>query len=421
MLDIKRIRKESEEIKKRLESRDAKYLALLDKVLEIDKKYREKLQEKEELESRRNQLSKQVGMAKAKGEEVPDSELDELNKIKEDLKIIMEVEPSFAEEQKELLMEIPNLPLDAVPKGPDEEHNEFIYEWGTKRNFDFPIKEHHEIGLEQGIFDFERGVKLAKSRFTLIRSLGAKLERALINFMLDKASEHGYEECMVPILNNYQSFAGTGQFPKFTEDVYKIEGEDLYLIPTAEVPLTNIYRDEILTEEQLPIMLTAYTPNFRSEAGAASRDTRGIIRQHQFNKIELVCICKPEESEQMHEKLTSHAESVLQALELPYRKMLLCSGDMGFSAAKCYDLEVWFPSQSKYREISSCSNFTDFQARRAMIRYKRQEGKKAKNDFVHTLNGSGLAVGRTMAAILENYQQADGTLEIPKALKPYLA
>ncbi len=417
MIDIKQIRKEPEKVKDRLKKRNESWLDLIDEVIEIDKKHREELQIKQELEAQRNSLSKAVGAKKSKGENA-DSEMAELAQIKEKMKAIADNEPILFTQQNSILAGIPNLPAENIPEGKDEKDNQEISTWGEIPKFNFAIKEHDELGRELGMLDFERGVKIAKSRFTLMRSWGAKLERALINFMLDKAAENGYSETLPPIIVNKESLYGTSQLPKFSEDLYKIEGEDLYLIPTAEVPLTNIYRDEILDSEQLPISVCAYTPNFRSEAGAASKDTRGIIRQHQFNKVELVKICKPEDSEAEHEKLCGHAESILQALELPYRKMLLCSGDMGFAAQKCYDLEVWFPGQNKYREISSCSNFGDFQARRAQIRFKREA--KAKAELVHTINGSGLAIGRCLAAILENYQEEDGSIKVPQVLRSYL-
>lgn len=415
MLDIKLIRKNPNYVKEQLSRRDQSLTTLIDELLRIDLQYREALQSKEELEAERNKLSKEVGLKKSRKEDAS-LELDRLNQIKEALKEIMDIEPLLAEKQGKLLAIIPNLPSEDIPTGLDESSNLEIYRKGKIPEFDFAPKEHDELGLNLKIFDFERGVKIAKSRFTLLVGLGARLERALINFMLDKACQNGYSEIFPPIMANSESLFGVGQLPKFAQDLFKIEGEDLYMIPTAEVPLTNIFRDEILSEEILPISFCAYTPNFRAEAGAASRDTRGIIRQHQFNKIELVKICKAEDSKLAHEKLTQDAESILQALELPYRKVLLCSGDISASANKCYDLEVWFPGQNKYREISSCSNFADYQSRRAQIRYK----KDSKTEFVHTINGSALAVGRTLAAILENYQEADSRIRLPKALRPYM-
>jgi seryl-tRNA synthetase len=420
MLDIKKIRQNPDLIKELLSLRNPQYTEILNELLEIDKQYREKLIEKESLEAERNTLSKTVGQKKSKGEDA-DSEIKSLNDIKEKLKIINELEPVLAEKQQELLLELPNIPSSDTPYGKDENDNKFIMEWGTKPSFNFKPLEHNELGSASQELDFERGVKISKSRFTVVSGKLAKLERALINFMLDKATENGYQEYSLPVIVNSESLYGTGNLPKFKDDLFKIEGEELYLIPTAEVPLTNLHRDEILKEEQLPLRMTAYTPCFRSEAGSAGKDTRGIIRQHQFNKIELVTLCKEEDAIAEHERLTSNAESILQALELPYRKVQLCAGDLGFSASKCYDLEVWFPSQEKYREISSCSWFSDFQARRTQIRFKRtDESGKSKNELVHTINGSGLAVGRTLAAIMENYQTEDGEIIIPEALRPYL-
>lgn len=417
MLDIKLIRKDPNKVKELLSRRNSLWAPLIDELIRIDEEHRLALQEKEKLEASRNQLSKTVGTKKSKGENA-DTEIEELNQIKNSLKAIADKEPEVHSRQMAILLDLPNTPQESVPIGADEDANQEVYKHGIPRVFNFTAKDHDEIGLALGIFDFERGVKIAKSRFTLVQGVGAKLERALINFMLDQASKNGYKEMLTPFLANSASLHGTGQLPKFEEDLFRVQEEDLYLIPTAEVPLTNIHRDEILDNAALPLKFCAYTPCFRAEAGAASKDTRGIIRQHQFNKVELVKICRPEESEALHEQLTKDAESILQALGLPYRKMLLCSGDMGFSASKCYDLEVWFPGQNKYREISSCSNFADFQARRAQIRFKRDAGAKA--ELVHTINGSGLAVGRTVAAILENYQNEDGSVTVPEVLKPYL-
>ncbi|MDA0773084.1 MAG: serine--tRNA ligase [Cyanobacteria bacterium] len=417
MLDLKLIRKEPDKVKELLSRRDTSLAAKIDQIIAIDIEHRAALQEKQELETKRNQLSKAVGVKKSQGQ-AADAEMQELAQIKSKMQTISDKEPELFNQQIAILEGIPNLPAEDLIVGANEEANQEVSKWGEIPSFDFTALEHDEIGKNLDIFDFERGVKIAKSRFTLIQKHGAKLERALINFFLDQASQNGYRECVPPILVNSASLYGTGQLPKFAEDIFKVENEDLYLIPTAEVPLTNIYRDEILSEDDLPIYLCAYTPNFRSEAGSASKDTRGIIRQHQFNKIELVKLCKAEDSAAEHAKLTNDAESLLQALKLPYRTMLLCTGDMGFGASKCYDLEVWFPGQAKYREISSCSNFGDFQARRAQIRFKRDS--KSKAELVHTINGSGLAVGRTVAAILENYQNQDGSVTVPMVLRPYL-
>jgi seryl-tRNA synthetase len=316
-----------------------------------------------------------------------------------------------------LILAIPNCPDSSVPDGADETGNVETKQWGDFPNIKEP-KHHYELGTNLKIFDFERGVKLAQARFTVLMENGAKMERALMNFMLDLHSSRGYREVFPPILVNRDCMVGTGQLPKFDGDFYKCADDELYLVPTAEVPVTNLYRDETLEADQLPISHCAYTPNFRREAGSAGKDTRGYIRQHQFNKVELVKFCLPENSADEHERLTEDAEAVLEALKLPYRRVLLCAGDMGFSAKKCYDLEVWFPAQNKYREISSCSNFGDFQARRANLRYRPADGGKPR--YLHTLNGSGLAIGRSLAAILENYQQPDGSVRIPDVLIKYL-
>ncbi len=425
MLDIKQIRKDPEMVKKTISRRKPELALLIDEVVAVDAKYREALIAKEQLEAERNKFSKLVGQLKARAAKDPSAEAEanevitKLNTIKAELQNISEKEPQLFAVVTSLLGTIPNLPDASVPDGANENDNQEILSWGVKPSWtgSFKAQAHEDLGESLGMFDFERGVKIAKSRFTLLTGVGARLERALINFMLDSAAARGYTEAMPPVLVNSASLYGTGQLPKFAEDLFKIENDDLYLIPTAEVPITNIYRDEILSESQLPLYFCAYTPCFRSEAGSAGKDTRGIIRQHQFNKVELVKFCSPDQSAAEHEKLTQDAEAVLQALGLAYRKVLLCTGDMGFGAAKCYDLEVWFPSQNKYREISSCSNFGDFQARRAQIRYKTGAGK---NELVHTINGSGLAVGRTVAAILENYQNPDGSVRVPEALVPYM-
>ena len=341
-------------------------------------------------------------------------ETKEIKKRREDI----EAEKQDLEKRLDaLLMSIPNMPDASVPDGPDETANVEVKKWGRIPEIVSP-KHHYELGTELRIFDFERGVKLAEARFTVLLEIGAKMERALMNFMLDLHSSRGYSEIFPPILVNRDCMIGTGQLPKFDGDFYKCADDELYLVPTAEVPVTNLYRDEITEFDSLPISHCAYTPNFRREAGSAGKDTRGYIRQHQFNKVELVKFCLPEESETQHEQLTCDAEAVLEALELPYRRVLLCAGDMGFSAKKCYDLEVWFPAQDKYREISSCSNFGDFQARRANLRYRPADGGKPR--FMHTINGSGLAIGRTLAAILENNQKPDGSVTVPEALRKYL-
>jgi seryl-tRNA synthetase len=356
-------------------------------------------------------------MGKLAGEEAAVLKL-ETKEIKARREEIEATRQSLERQLLELQMSLPNLPDPAVPDGQDENANVEISRWGALPTIAEP-RHHYEIGAELQVFDFERGVKLAESRFTVLMPMGAKIERALMNFMLDFHSSRGYKEVFPPILVNRQCMIGTGQLPKFEGDFYKCADDELYLVPTAEVPVTNLYRDEVLQEEALPIWHCAYTPCFRREAGSAGKDTRGYIRQHQFNKVEILRFTTPETSEKQHEELTRDAELVLEALELPYRRVLLCAGDLGFSARKCYDLEVWFPAQNKYREISSCSVFGDFQSRRANLRYKPSDGGKVR--FLHTMNGSGLAIGRTMAAILENFQQPGGSVRIPKALQPYLS
>jgi seryl-tRNA synthetase len=384
----------------------------------LDQERRQKLAVLEELRHRRNRVSDEIAAMKQRGEDAS-SVIFEMKEVSSQIKEKEKELPQLSEELDQLSMIIPNMPHESVAVGKDEKDNPMVRTWGEIRETDFGPLPHWEIGEKLGILDFASAAKIAGARFALYRGLGAKLERALINFMLDiHTAEHGYTEVLPPFMVNSASMTGTGQLPKFEEDLFKIEGWDLYLIPTAEVPVTNIHREEILSDEQLPVYYVAYTPCFRSEAGSYGKDTRGLIRQHQFNKVELVKFTRPEDSYEELEKLTSDAEEILRRLELPYRVVSLCTGDLGFSAAKTYDLEVWLPGQGLYREISSCSNFTDFQARRAGIRFKRKGGKGT--ELVHTLNGSGLAVGRTVVAILENYQQADGSVAIPDALKPYL-
>ena len=357
-------------------------------------------------------------MMKKNGENT-DAIQEEVRKLGEDIKALEEKEAELNEKQTTLLLHIPNTPDETTPVGLSEDNNVVLKTFGEPTKADFELKAHWDICTEKGFVDFERGVKLAQSRFSLYRGLGAKLERAIINFFLDThTGEHGYEEILPPVLVNSDAMKGTGQLPKFREDMYKCENEDLFLIPTAEVPVTNIYANEILSEDDLPKYMTAYTPCFRREAGSAGKDTRGLIRQHQFNKVELVKLCTPQTSADEHEKLTQNAEKVLELLGLPYRRVALCTGDIGFSAKKCYDLEVWMPSYNDYKEISSCSNFGDYQARRANIKYRNKETGKV--ELVHTINGSGLAVGRTFAAILENFQQEDGSIIIPEVLRPYM-
>jgi seryl-tRNA synthetase len=417
MLDLKLIRKNYEEVKRRLATRGEEYVKLLDEVYKLDKKKREIQREVEDLRALLNKKSKEYGILKRQGKE--DENLkEELTKIKNKLKVLEEELQVLEEKLKETLLRIPNLPHPSVPIGKDENDNVEIRRWGEPPNFNFEPKPHWELGEKLGILDFERGAKLSGSRFVVKRGLGAKLVRALINFMLDLHTERGYTEMYVPHLVKPEILIGTGQLPKFEEDLFKCERDNLYLIPTAEVPLTNLHREEILKEEELPIYYTAYTPCYRREAGSYGRDIKGLIRLHQFDKVELVKITNKDSSYEELEKLVRDAEKVLQELELPYRVVELCTGDLGFSAAKTYDLEVWMPSYNRYREISSCSNCEDFQARRMNLRYKTKDGKKF---LCHTLNGSGLAVGRTLAAILENYQQEDGSVLIPKALRPYLS
>ncbi|NLY75699.1 MAG: serine--tRNA ligase [Firmicutes bacterium] len=416
MLDIKLVRNEPEKIRAAMAKRGAQ--VPLDQFIKLDEERRRKLTEVEQLKNKRNTVSKEVGRLKAQGQDAAEL-ISEMQRVGAQIQELDQEIRVCEERLTEILLEIPNLPHESVPVGKDETGNQLIRSWGEPRQFDFQPRAHDEIGTGIGIMDFERAAKISGARFVVMSGWGAKLERALINFMLDlHSNKHGYREIFPPFLVNRSSMVGTGQLPKFEEDMFKCSPGDFYLVPTAEVPVTNLHRDEILNPEQLPIKYVAYTACFRAEAGSAGRDTRGIIRQHQFNKVELVKYTKPEESYQEHEKLVNDAEDVLKELELPYRVMLLCSGDQGFSAAKCYDLEVWLPSFNTYREISSCSNFEDFQARRANIRYRPAVG--AKPEFVHTLNGSGLAVGRTLAAILENYQNEDGSVTIPKALRPYL-
>ncbi len=419
MLDIKLIRSNPDFVKERLSTRDKAYSKMIDEILAVDEERRALIRELEDLKAEKNRISKQIGVLFREGKK------EEAEKAKEEVhtknKKIDQLERELKDVEKRfnyLLLSVPNIPHLSVPVGEDEEENVEIRRWGEPRRFDFEPLPHWEIGEKMGIFDFERGAKLSGSRFTVMYGYAAKIERALINFMLDlHTKKHGYTEVWTPVLVKPEILTGTGQLPKFEEDLYKVCDEDLYLIPTAEVSLTNLHANEILKEEELPKYYTAYTPCFRREAGSHGKDVRGILRQHQFDKVELVKIVKPEDSYNELEKLVKEAEKVLQLLELPYRVVELCTGDLGFSASKTYDIEVWVPSQNRYREISSCSNTEDFQARRAKIRYKDKEGK---NHFVHTLNGSGLAVGRTLLAIMENYQRKDGGFDLPEVLKKYM-
>jgi seryl-tRNA synthetase len=416
MLDIKQIRENTQEIIDRLNTRGQDF-TFLHEVVKQDEKRRSLLQEVESLKQFRNESSKKIGLLKKQGEDSTALML-EVSNANERISVIDKELFEIEEFIKNTLSVVPNVPRETVVVGKGEEDNLEVRKNGIIPTFNFTPKAHWEIGTNLGILDFEGGAKLTGSRFTVYKGHGARLERALINFMLDlHTSQHGYEEMLPPFMVNATSMYGTGQLPKFEEDLFKVEPFGYYLIPTAEVPVTNYHANEILSLENLPIYYTAYTPCFRAEAGAAGKDTRGIIRQHQFNKVELVKFVKPEDSVEELEKLTLNAEEILKQLELPYRTMMLCTGDMGFASTLTYDLEVWLPSFGGYREISSCSSFDDFQARRANIRFKRDE--KSKPEFVHTLNGSGLAVGRTVAAILENYQNEDGSVTIPKVLKPY--
>ncbi len=416
MLDLKYIRENSDEVKKFLKARNSDFD--LDVVLDLDKKRREILGEVEALKNKRNESSTLIG--KLKREKKDASELlKEMQTIGDSIKSLDENLAKVEEKLNYLLYRIPNKLHSSVPFGKDEDENVEVRRWGTPRKFDFPIKTHDELGVALDILDFERGSKLAGSRFTVYKKQAARLERALINFMLDThTNEHGFTEIMTPQMAKREIMTGTGQLPKFEDDMYKIEGEELFLIPTAEVTLTNLFNQEILEEEELPKYFCGFTACFRKEAGAGGKDLKGLIRQHQFNKVEMVKIAHPKNSYEELEHMVNCAEHILQKLNLPYRVITLCSGDLGFSAAKTYDIEVWVPSQNKYREISSCSNTEDFQARRAMIKYRAKDDKKSY--FVHTLNGSGLAVGRTVVAIMENYQQEDGSIVIPDALVPYM-
>jgi seryl-tRNA synthetase len=416
MLEAKYIREHMEEVREKLVLRDQ--TINLDKFLSVDEERRKAIQEWEKLRALQKKVSDEVSKKKREG--IDASELiAEMKKVSQELKRLDDVVEEKEIALQDLLLIIPNLPHDSVPKGKDSSDNVEVRRWGEIPKFDFEPKAHWDLGEELGILDFKSGAKIAGARFTLYWDLGAKLERALINFMLDlHTREHGYREVLPPFMVNRVTMTGTGQLPKFEEELFKVEGTDYFLIPTAEVPVTNIHQDEVLEEEILPLYYTAYTPCFRKEAGSYGKDTRGLIRQHQFNKVELVKFTKPESSYHELEKLLSDAEEVLKRLKLPYRVVNLCTGDLGFSASKTYDIEVWLPGQNTFKEISSCSNFEDFQARRAKIRY-RISGK-SKTEYVHTLNGSGLAVGRTLVAILENYQQSDGSVIIPEILRPYL-
>jgi seryl-tRNA synthetase len=429
MLDLGFVRTNFDLVEKKLRDRGQDPGALLGNFRELDQMRRERITETEQLKAQRNKLSEEVARLKKSGQDVS-AVMEETRTLKSRSEELEAAANHSEEEMRGILARIPNLTRDEVPVGPDERSNVEVTKWGELPKFDFQPKPHWELGAQLGILDLERAAKISGARFAVYWGDGAKLERALIAFMLDTHTrEHGYTEVLPPFMVNSKSLFGTGQLPKFAEDLFRCVDEggfaagsyrdnDHWLIPTAEVPVTNLYRDETLEEAKLPISLTAYTPCFRSEAGSYGKDVRGIIRQHQFQKVELVKFVRPDESDAEHERLTRNAETILERLNLPYRRMLLCSGDTGFSSAKTFDLEVWLPGQNLYREISSCSNFEAFQARRANIRYKpKGQGKTA---FIHTLNGSGLAIGRTWLAILENYQQADGTVRVPEALVSYM-
>ena len=416
MLDLKFVRENLDKVAEAMKTRHTE--VDLDAFRKLDQERRDLLQEVEADKSMRNSVSAEISKMKKNGEDASEKILSMRtlgDKIAETDKKLKEVEQGL----RDIMLTIPNMPDASVPVGKDDTENPEVRKWGEPTHFDFEPKAHWDLGEDLGILDSNRAAKVSGGRFYYYLGLGARLERAVYNFMLDQHTQKdGYTEVIPPYIVNRETMTGTGQLPKFHEDMYRLEGMEMYLIPTAEVPLTNYYRDEIIDGAKLPIYLTAFTPCFRAEAGSAGRDTRGLIRQHQFHKVEMVKFTKPEDSFDELEKLTHDAEGILQALGLPYHVVCLCTGDLGFSATKCYDIEVWFPAQNKYREISSCSNCVDFQARRANIRFRRDS--KSKPEFVHTLNGSGLAVGRTVAAILENYQQADGSIVVPEVLRPYM-
>ncbi|MDY2983955.1 serine--tRNA ligase [Synergistes jonesii] len=416
MLDTKWVREHYEEVAEMLASRNNAFP--LDRYKELDEERRGVLLKVEKLKERRNAGSKEVGAKKKAGENT-DALQNEIRGLGDEIKKLDDRAAEIQSELDELALSIPNRPHPSVPKGKDEYDNVEMRRWGTPRDFEFEPKPHWEIGEALDIMDFDRGVKLAESRFTVLKGAGARLERGLMNFMLDlHTTQHGFTEIATPALVNTKTMTGTGQLPKFAEDLYRCLNDDLWLIPTAEVPLTNLHSGETLKEAELPMYLCAFTPCFRREAGSYGRDMRGMLRQHQFDKVEMVKISTPEKSYEELEHMTNCAEKVLQLLGIPYRVILLCTGDMGFGAAKTYDVEVWLPSQRTYREISSCSDCEDFQARRMGLKYKPADGGRAR--FVHTLNGSGLAIGRTLIAVIENYQNADGSVTIPEALRPYV-
>ena len=416
MLDMKFVRDNLETVRTMLKNRNNPLN--LDNFVELEQKRRDLLGEVEQLKTQRNSTSKKIGAMKKAGEDTT-AISDEMRAVGDKISALDNELKTVEENLRDILLHIPNIPKDDVPIGKDDSENPEIRRIGTPRKFDFTPKNHWEIGNDLNILDADRAAKVTGARFTFYRGLGARLERACINFMMDlHANKHGYTEMLAPYIVNKDSMIGTGQLPKFAEDMFKLENLDYYLVPTAEVPTTNYHRDEILSAENLPEYYSCYTACFRAEAGSAGRDTRGLIRQHQFNKVELIKFTTPETSWDELESMVDAAEDVLRILEIPYRVVLLCTGDMSFTSAKTYDIEVWMPAQNIYREISSCSNCTDYQARRANIKFRRDS--KSKPEFVHTLNGSGIAVGRTVAAILENYQQADGSVKVPTALIPYM-
>ncbi|CAM2890825.1 serine--tRNA ligase [Dellaglioa algida] len=415
MLDIKMIRQNVDEVKEQLGNRGVKP-EIIEEIVAKDRKRRDIIVQTETLKKQRNDVSQAIAQLK-RNKENADAQIEEMKKVGDAIKAFDEELNGLDEEVTDMASRLPNMPNKTIPVGPDEDSNVELRKVGTPRTFDFEPKAHWEIGEKLDILDFERGAKVAGSRFLYYKSWGARLERALYNFMLDEHAADGYTEIIPPYVVNDESMYGTGQFPKFKADVFQIENENLTLIPTAEVPLTNYYRDEVIPEEKLPVYFTALSPSFRSEAGSAGRDTRGLIRLHQFNKVEMVKYTKPEDSYAELEKMTNDAGRIMEKLGLPYHVITLSTGDMGFSAAMTHDLEVWLPAQDMYREISSCSNTETFQARRAHIQYRDDNGKL---QFVHTLNGSGLAVGRTLAAVLENYQNEDGSVTVPEVLRPYM-
>lgn len=418
MLDLKMLRSKTEEVKAAMQNRGEDFdISQIDEVIALDEEKRGILVKVEELKARRNQESKKVPQLKKAGEDVT-AIMEDMRKIGEEIKAYDDKVSEINEKINYIMLRIPNIPNDQVPEGGSDEDNLEIKRWGEPTKFDFEPKAHWDIGTGLDILDFERAGKITGSRFALYKDLGARLERSVINYFLNTHTKNGYKELFVPFMVNRDSMTGTGQLPKFEEDAFKLKDQDYFLIPTAEVPVTNMYRDEVLRGDELPIKHVAYSACFRSEAGSAGRDTRGLIRQHQFNKVELVKFAKPEDSYKELDLLVQDAERVLQGLGLPYRIVRICKGDLGFTAALKYDIEVWMPSYNRYVEISSCSNFEDFQARRANIKYK--ETTKDKPKFVHTLNGSGVAIGRTVAAILENFQQEDGSVKIPEALRHYM-